>query len=46
MRFSCKTFWPDAHCLVHAWDGAAERSIKQADDDAAKIQGGPAAPKL
>ncbi len=40
---------PDAHCLVQAWDGPlldAERSIKQAAGDAAKIQNGPAAPKL
>jgi hypothetical protein len=40
---------PDAHCLVQAWDGPllqAERSIKQTADDAAKIQNGPAAPKL
>jgi hypothetical protein len=40
---------PDAHCLVEAHDGPlldAERSIKQAAGDEAKIKGGPAAPKL
>jgi hypothetical protein len=40
---------PDAHCLVQAYDGPlldAERSIKQAAGDDAKIQNGPAAPKL
>jgi hypothetical protein len=44
-----ETQGPDAHCLVHAYDGPlldAERSIKQAAGDAAKIQGGPPAPNL